>query len=89
MPETSGSKSLLVLFIGSVLLTSALEYFTGFILEKVFDQKWWDYSDDKFNLGGYICLNFSLLWGVACTAVVKLVLPAVDAVIRVVPHLSG
>ena len=83
------SKSLLVLFIGSVLLTSVLEYFTGFILEKVFDQKWWDYSDDKFNLGGYICLRFSLLWGVACTAVVKLVLPAVDAVIRVVPHFVG
>lgn len=80
------SKSLLVLFIGSVLLTSVLEYFTGYILEKVFDQKWWDYSDEKFNLGGYICLKFSLLWGVACTAVVKLVLPAVDAVIRVVPH---
>lgn len=83
------SKSLLVLFIGSVLLTSVLEYFTGFILEKVFDQKWWDYSDEKFNLGGYICLKFSLLWGVACTAVVKLVLPAVDAVIRVVPHFVG
>ena len=83
------SKSLIVLFIGSVLLTSVLEYFTGFILEKVFDQKWWDYSDDKFNLGGYICLKFSLLWGVACTAVVKLVLPAVDAVIRVVPHFVG
>lgn len=83
------SKSLLVLFIGSVLLTSVLEYFTGFILEKVFDQKWWDYSDDKFNLGGYICLKFSLLWGVACTAVVKLVLPAVDTVIRVVPRIVG
>ena len=83
------SESLLVLFIGSVLLTSVLEYFTGYILEKVFDQKWWDYSDDKFNLGGYICLKFSLLWGVACTAVVKLVLPAVDAVIRVVPHFVG
>ena len=83
------SKSLLVLFIGSVLLTSVLEYFTGFILEKVFDQKWWDYSDDKFNLGGYICLKFSLLWGVACTAVVKIVLPAVDTVIRVVPRVVG
>lgn len=83
------SESLLVLFIGLVLLTSVLEYFTGYILEKVFDQKWWDYSDDKFNLGGYICLKFSLLWGVACTAVVKLVLPAVDAVIRVVPHFVG
>ena len=83
------SKSLLVLFIGSVLLTSVLEYFTGYILEKVFDQKWWDYSDEKFNLGGYICLKFSLLSGVACTAVVKLVLPAVDAVIRVVPHFVG
>jgi len=37
--------SLLILFIGSFVLTSVLEYITGYVLEKVFHNKWWDYSD--------------------------------------------
>ena len=37
-------ENLLLLFIGSVLITTLLEYLTGFLLEKLFHQKWWDYS---------------------------------------------
>ena len=51
-----------VLFFGSVILTTALEFITGFILEKIFNEKWWDYSDEHFNIKGYICLKFSLMW---------------------------
>ena len=40
------------------LLTSVLEYITGYILEKVFHNKWWDYSDKPFNIKGYVCLKF-------------------------------
>ena len=47
--------SLPLLFLGSVVLTSALEWLTGFALEKLFHQRWWDYSDEPFNLSGYIC----------------------------------
>ncbi len=43
---------ILLLFIGSVLFTSILEYITGFILEKVFNDKCWDYSDKPFNIKG-------------------------------------
>ena len=57
--------NLLVLFIGSVVLTSLLEWLTGFLLEKIFHQRWWDYSDQPFNIGGYICLRFSIAWGFA------------------------
>lgn len=74
------SSSLIALFIGSVLVTSIIEFVTGFVLEKVFKQKWWDYTDEPFNLGGYICLKFSLIWGVACVFVVKLVLPFTDLI---------
>lgn len=74
------SSSLIALFIGSVLVTSIIEFVTGFVLEKVFKQKWWDYTDEPFNLGGYICLKFSLIWGIACVFVVKLVLPFTDLI---------
>lgn len=53
-----------VLYAGAVLLTSALELVTGWVLKKLFHTSWWDYSNMRFNLGGYICLRFSLVWGV-------------------------
>lgn len=81
--------SLPLLFLGSVLLTSALEWLTGFVLEKIFHQRWWDYSDEPFNLGGYICLRFSIAWGLACLFVVKILHPTVLLFIRVVPHTLG
>ncbi|MDD4026707.1 MAG: putative ABC transporter permease [Candidatus Shapirobacteria bacterium] len=50
-------------FIGAIITTSALEYLTGFILESIFKTNWWDYSDQKYNLDGKICLKFSIYWG--------------------------
>lgn len=81
--------SLPLLFLGSVLLTSLLEWLTGFVLEKLFHQRWWDYSDEPFNLSGYICLRFSIAWGFACLFVVKLLHPTVLLLIRVIPKPLG
>ena len=83
------SANMIVLFIGSVIVTSAIEFVTGFVLEKVFHQKWWDYTDEPFNLGGYICLKFSLLWGIACVFVVKLVLPFTDFLCKLMHNTVG
>ena len=55
--------SLWLLFGGSVLFTSAIEYLTGWVLEKVFHTRWWDYSKRRWNLDGYICLSSSIAWG--------------------------
>ena len=77
------------LFAGSVLLTSLLEWLTGFALEKLFHQQWWDYSDQPFNLSGYICLRFSIAWGFACVFVVRLLHPTVLALIHLIPRLAG
>ncbi|MCI9159348.1 MAG: hypothetical protein HFF55_10160 [Lawsonibacter sp.] len=81
--------NLLLLFLGSVALTSALEWFTGFVLEKLFHQRWWDYSDEPFNLSGYVCLRFSIAWGFACMFVVKLLHPTVLLFIRLIPKPLG
>ena len=56
----------LAVFACSALLCSALEFFTGFIMEKFFHRKWWDYGDRRFNLMSYVCLEMTLLWGFAC-----------------------
>lgn len=81
--------NLLVLFVGSVLLATLLELVTGWLLERIFHEKWWDYSNDKFNFRGYICLKFSLLWGLACTAVLLIVHPLIAGLVARVPKGVG
>lgn len=47
----------------SIVLITWVEYLTGWILEKAFKRKWWDYSGNKMNIGGHVCVKYSLLWG--------------------------
>lgn len=54
----------LVLILGVILLDT-VEYCTSFIMEKLFHARWWDYSNEIFNLNGRICLKHTLYWGVA------------------------
>lgn len=56
--------SMVLLFIFATVITSVLEFITGYVLEKIFHTKWWDYSNTPFNIMGYICLKFSLCWGI-------------------------
>lgn len=83
------SGSLIPLFFGSVVLTTMLELVTGFLLEKIFHAHWWDYSNEHFQLGGYICAKFSLLWGIACVLVMRVVHPAVMGLVHWLPHWLG
>ena len=79
------SDSWILLFLASVLLASFIELVTGFVMDKIFDTKWWDYSKNRFNLGGYICLSFSIIWGVLCVFIVKVLFPPVDALYAITP----
>lgn len=78
-----------ILFAGSFILTSVLEYLTGFILEKAFHNKWWDYSNVPFNIHGYICLKFSIMWGLACVFVMRVFHPGIYKFIMLIPHKLG
>lgn len=53
----------LYFFIGVIVMTSSIEYLTGTILEAIFKTNWWNYSKQRFNLNGKICLKFSIYWG--------------------------
>ena len=52
-------------------------------------QQWWDYSKLPFNIGGYVCLLFSLIWGVACVFIVYFVHPLIHQVLSLIPHTAG
>ena len=78
---------LLYTFVGSVLITSTIEFIGGYVLEKIFHHKWWDYSEKPFNIRGYICLQFSLIWGLACLVVIDRVHPLIESAVTHIPLL--
>lgn len=53
----------LFLFVGSAVVATAIQWFAGKALERVKYKKWWDYSGKRWNFDGYICLQYSALWG--------------------------
>ena len=59
------------LFALSTIYTTVLEWVAGHILERTSGTRWWDYSDEWFNLDGYICLGASLLWGMLSVITIK------------------
>ncbi len=75
-------KNTVLLFFASMIITSFLELITGFALEKIYHTRWWDYSDIPFNIGGYVCLKYSIYWGFACIALMKGLHPAVCGLVR-------
>lgn len=79
----------IILFFGSLVFTTLLELCTGFVLEKLFLIRWWDYSNNKFNLNGYICLSFSLIWAFACVFVVNIIHPLINLFVDIIPYDAG
>lgn len=75
-----------ILFICSMLLATLLEIVTGFILEKFFHKKWWDYSKEPFNIKGYVCIRFSILWGICCLLIVDIFHPLIEKLVSNIPN---
>ena len=52
--------------------------------------RWWDYSDEPFNFKGYICLKFSVIWGIGIGFVVRILQPVVrEFTTRAIPSAAG
>lgn len=81
--------NLVLLFFLGMLLCTLVELIGGWILEKAFHTRWWDYTDKPFNLGGYVCLGFSIMWGFAVTFAVRLIHPLIFSLVCWLPHLVG
>ena len=63
--------SIPLIFLFGMVGATLLEYVTGAVMERLFNVKYWDYSNQKFNLNGYICLTSSLGWGLFSVLLVK------------------
>lgn len=61
-----------LLFVLSLTIATLIEYFASYIMEKVFHARWWDYSNDKFNINGRVCLATMIPFGILSLAVIYL-----------------
>ena len=68
-----GTDNTFIVFLEGLVFTTLIELVAGFILDKFFHARWWDYSKMPLNLNGYICVGFSIIWGLAVVFVIKLV----------------
>lgn len=55
--------NLFLVYVSGFFAATLLEYVTGYVMERLFKVRYWDYSNQKFNLHGYICLTSSIAWG--------------------------
>lgn len=75
LPARGTSPGVLTVFVVGMVLTTAIELIGGWALFRMYHIRWWDYSNFKGNLGGYICPQFSLLWGLGSVIMIKVVHP--------------
>ena len=73
--------NIFTLFLMSIIVCSILEYFTSFIMEKLFNARWWDYSDRKLNLNGRICVDTMIPFGILGVLVVYFLNPFLSNVV--------
>ena len=77
-----------IVFGMGLLMCGVLEYLTSYIMEKVFNARWWDYSNYKFNLNGRICLLNLVFFGVGGILVVCYLNPFILSVLNKIPDIS-
>lgn len=75
------------LFIGTFIISTVIEWIAGHLIEKLYHERWWDYSDRKLNLDGYICLSMSLLWSALAMIMMRVLNPLLSRVYHWAPKL--
>ena len=78
-----------VLFLGGMVFATLIELFGGWALYHFFHQRWWDYTQEPYNLGGYICARFTVFWGMGAVLVMDMVHPSVWRLVETVPRRAG
>ncbi len=84
--ETDLSRAKVIeLFIIGIIFATLIELIAGFLLDQLFHARWWDYRDRRFNLNGYICLEFSIYWGLGIAFVLRVIQPVFENIVSSIP----
>lgn len=82
----SFKNNIIVLFIIAFIVLSIWEYIVGWLLEKLFKTKYWDYSENKLNIHGRVCLMNSLFWGFLGVVFIHYIHPFIGGKIELIPQ---
>lgn len=75
----------LVIFCVAVVGSAILEYVVSYLMEKIFRVRWWDYTDQPFNLNGRICISAALSFGIIGVLMLKIITPSLLGMISSLP----
>lgn len=75
-----------VVFILGFIILSIWEYIVGWLLEKLFNTKYWDYSQNKFNIKGRVCLMNSIFWGILGMIFTYVIHPFIESKMAYIPR---
>lgn len=82
----SFKNNIIVLFIMAFVILSMWEYIVGWLLEKLFNTKYWDYTENKYNIKGRVCLMNSLFWGFLGVVFTKFIHPFITSKLDALPE---
>ena len=77
--------NLVLTYIAGCIGATVLEYVTGVTMEALFKVRYWDYSKNKFNFQGHICLGTTLSWGVLTILMTEFVHVPVEKFVLSIP----
>lgn len=78
-------ENMVAVYFAGLVGATALEYVTGAVMERCFNVKYWDYSNQRFHINGYICLSSSIVWGIFSVLLIKYVHRPVEKLIFKIP----
>lgn len=81
------AEDLRLVWLFGMAAATALEYVTGAAMERIFKVRYWDYSSQRFNLNGHICLSSSIAWGFFSILMVRFLHPPVARLLARIPAL--
>lgn len=76
----------IISFFTLIIILTLLEFIGGILIEKIFNTVFWDYSNLKFNIGKYISLEISFLWGILALFIIYIIHPILDNFIKNIPY---
>lgn len=85
LPVRDGNPFWIYLF--GMIGATILEYITAVLMEGIFKTKYWDYSNEKYNFQGRICVKASLFWGCLSLFLVYVVNPPIQSLADKIPFI--
>lgn len=82
------SGKIILVFIAGMISATILEYFVSWLMDVTIKIKYWDYSNNMFNIKGRVCLKSSLFWGVLSIVLINLVQPIINKILLTVNHFN-